>query len=245
MFSSSHKIAGLVCYAFRNDTCNLLIKVSPAVPWQRLQHPQLLARSWHLQNCWAMNLVVKLALIAWRNIWLPQALHSRNPVDIDLLTCWDHAWSSVVGVLACFRCIFVRPGRNLSYRLYNNTVYIYILYINYIYFIIIYIIYNNNSNNINNTINNNNDIYIDTYIHTYTVHRKLYGCKWPTYYGPMVDVCQHPLSSLAPIWPASIKPRQYINVQESQHMLGNAIFHRVYKTMHRPQGWPFAHKQNI
>ena len=117
---------GLVRYAFRNDTCSLLIKVSPAVPWQRL-HPQLSARSWHLQNCWAMNLIVKLALIACTNIWLPQALHSRNPVDIDLLTCWDHAWSSVVGVLACFRCIFVRPGRNLSYRLYNtvyNCVYI-------------------------------------------------------------------------------------------------------------------------
>lgn len=40
-----------------------------------------------------MNLIVKLALIAWRNIWLPQALHSRNPVDIDLLTCWDHAYN--------------------------------------------------------------------------------------------------------------------------------------------------------
>ena len=137
-FFSLNRCRGLVRYALRNDTCSLLIKVSPAVPWQRLQHPQLSARSWHLQNCWAMNLIVKLALIAWRNIWLPQALHSRNPVDIDLLTCWDHAWSSVVGVLACFRCIFVRPGRNLSYRLYN-TVYIY--YINYIYFIIIYIIY--------------------------------------------------------------------------------------------------------
>ena len=44
----------------------------------------------------SMNLIVKLALIAWRNIWLPQALHTRNPAEPSKPRCWDDVWSSVV-----------------------------------------------------------------------------------------------------------------------------------------------------